>query len=69
MGPVVTESRGRRRLAALLERMTQETAAEQAGVSRRALSHWARGRYTPEYDGRKALFAAFEIPIDAWDEA
>lgn len=63
------KSEGRRALLALLQRTTQRVISKTVGVSQQAVAYWASGDKRPAFASRKLLESAYQISMDAWDEA
>lgn len=47
---------------------TQQTIADRLGCTRQAAQQWIAGANKPSKVRRGELLAAFEIPVEAWDE-
>ena len=48
--------------------LTQEEKARRLNVKRELVSYWETGARVPTTPQRRLLYAAFEIPANAWDE-
>lgn len=62
-------SEGQRRLAGILERMTQEEVAERCDVEQPTVSRWRSGERTPFAYCHRAALAELGIPMGDWDRA
>lgn len=66
--PVISVSRGRRLLIALLQRTTARDVAARCRVYPQRVADWLSGYRVPNSEARRMLEMNYRIPVCAWDE-
>lgn len=62
-------SNGQHLLGAIIQRTRQRDVAARCGVHESRVSEWMSGVTTPSDRARAKLWAVYQIPVAAWDEA
>lgn len=67
MAEMITITRGRRALLAVLQRTASDEVGARVRVAGRTVRHWAEGERNPSDEHRAKLATLYGIPPGAWD--